>query len=66
MEWLGIGLHGSRTAAPGIDAGEFAGALLRVLRDENIHSRSLEMKSLCKGGEGRVVAHDRIVEFALT
>ncbi|KAJ6122878.1 hypothetical protein N7512_005343 [Penicillium capsulatum] len=65
VEWLGIGVHGSRSAAPGIDAGEFAKALLRVLRDESIHSRSLAMKGICKATEGRVVAHDRIVEFAL-
>lgn len=63
VEWLGIGINGSRTAAPGIDAAEFSTALLQVLRDENIRSRSFAIKELCNQGEGRVVAHDQIVDF---
>ncbi|KAF3390421.1 hypothetical protein F1880_009304 [Penicillium rolfsii] len=64
VEWLGIGLNGSKTAAPGVEAGEFSKALLDVLGDEGILARSAAVKDLCKG-EGRLEAHDRIVEFCL-
>lgn len=64
VEWLGIGLNGSRTAAPGVEAGELSKVLLDVLDDEGIRARSAAVKNLCKG-EGRIEAHDRIVEFCL-
>ncbi|OOQ81693.1 hypothetical protein PEBR_42778 [Penicillium brasilianum] len=62
VEWLGIGINGSRSAAPGVKADEFSKALLHVLSDEGIHAKSAAVKKLCKG-EGRIEAHDRIVEF---
>jgi UDP:flavonoid glycosyltransferase YjiC (YdhE family) len=64
VEWLGIGLNGSRTAAPGVEAREFSKVLLDVLADEEIRTRAATVKNLCKG-EGRIEAHDRIVEFCL-
>lgn len=64
VEWLGIGLNGSRTAAPGAEAKEFSKALLHVLGDEGIRAKSAAVKGLCKG-EGRIEAHDRIVEFCM-
>lgn len=63
VEWLGIGINGSRTAAPGIDATEFSKALLQVLRDENIRRKAGAIKDLCAKEEGRVIAHDQIVDF---
>lgn len=63
VEWLGIGINGSKTAAPGIDAKEFSKALLQVLRDENIRLKAGAIKNLCTKEEGRVTAHDRIVDF---
>ncbi|KAJ5153391.1 uncharacterized protein N7482_009869 [Penicillium canariense] len=65
VEWLGIGLNGSRTAAPGVEAGEFSRALLQVLSDAGIRAKSAAVKDLCGGSEGRVQAHDRIVQFCL-
>ncbi|KAJ5692625.1 hypothetical protein N7462_002048 [Penicillium macrosclerotiorum] len=65
VEWLGIGLHGSKTAAPEIEATEFSHALLQVLSDERIREKSSAMKHLCKTTEGRVKAHDSIVKFCL-
>ncbi|EPS27025.1 putative UDP-galactose:ceramide 1-beta-galactosyltransferase [Penicillium oxalicum 114-2] len=62
VEWLGIGVNGSRAAAPDIDAEELSQALCRVLTDENIRSRARAVKTLCKE-EGRVKAHDEILEF---
>ncbi|KAJ6114545.1 hypothetical protein N7486_000323 [Penicillium sp. IBT 16267x] len=65
VEWLGIGVHGSRKAAPRIDAVEFSHALETVLRDKIIHAKVATMRDVCKTTEGRVQAHDRIADFAL-
>lgn len=63
VEWLGIGINGSRTAAPDLDAAEFSKALIQILRDEKIRSKASAMKDLCSKNEGRVIAHDQIVDF---
>lgn len=63
VEWLGIGVHGSRTAAPKIEASELSSALLRVLKDKRIQSRARAIGDLCRTTEGRVVAHDQIVQY---
>jgi len=65
VEWLGIGVHGSRKAAPGIDAEEFSHALETVLGDKNIHTKAAAIRDICKTTEGRVLAHDKIADFAL-
>ncbi|KAK9860811.1 hypothetical protein MYU51_006101 [Penicillium brevicompactum] len=64
VEWLGIGLHGSRKVAPKIGATELSSALLRVLRDKGIQSRAKAIGDLCKTTEGREFAHDQIVQYA--
>jgi hypothetical protein len=33
VEWLGIGVYGSRHATPGVDARELSTALIKVLAD---------------------------------
>ncbi|KAJ5668484.1 uncharacterized protein N7477_007054 [Penicillium maclennaniae] len=63
VEWLGIGINGSRTSAPGIDATEFAKALIQILRDADMRSKANVMKEICSKTEGRVMAHDQIVDF---
>lgn len=65
VEWLGIGVHGSRKTAPGIDAEELSQAMETALQDENIRAKSAAMRDICKTTEGRVLAHDRIADFAL-
>lgn len=64
VEWLGIGLHGSRVVAPKIAAPELSSALLRVLKDTGIQSRARAIGDICKTTEGRVFAHDQIVAYA--
>ncbi|KAJ6146040.1 hypothetical protein N7497_008022 [Penicillium chrysogenum] len=64
VEWLGIGLHGSRNVAPKINGLELCLALLRVLKDKEIQRRARAIGDLCKTTEGRVVAHDQIVQYA--
>jgi hypothetical protein len=56
-------MHGSRNVAPKIGASELSSALLRVLRDTGIQSRARAIGDLCKATEGRVVAHDHIVQY---
>ncbi|CAG7921777.1 unnamed protein product [Penicillium olsonii] len=64
VEWLGIGLHGSRQVAPRMAASELSSALLRVLKDKGIQSRARRIGEICKVTEGRVFAHDQIVQYA--
>ncbi|CAG8905539.1 unnamed protein product [Penicillium egyptiacum] len=64
VEWLGIGLHGSRNVAPKINGLELSLALLRVLKDKGIQRQARAIGDLCKMTEGRVVAHDHIVQYA--
>ncbi|KAJ5520442.1 UDP-glucuronosyl/UDP-glucosyltransferase [Penicillium fimorum] len=64
VEWLGIGLHGSRNVAPKINGSVLSSALLRVLKNKGIHTRARAIGELCKTTEGRIVAHDQIVQYA--
>ncbi|OQE18833.1 hypothetical protein PENFLA_c020G05271 [Penicillium flavigenum] len=64
VEWLGIGLHGSRNVAPKINGLELSLALLRVIKGKGIQRRARAIGDLCKRTEGRVVAHDQIVQYA--
>lgn len=67
VEWLGIGVYGSRKAAPGVEATEFSRALLRILDDGEEASRmSVKAKELAviagKVG-GRKKASEKIIEL---
>lgn len=64
VEWLGIGVHGSRKSAPEIEATEFAAAIEKALFDERIRSKAASIRDLCKETEGRTVAYDMIAKFA--
>ncbi|KAJ5780651.1 hypothetical protein N7457_005811 [Penicillium paradoxum] len=64
VEWLGIGLHGSRTMAPKINGTELSSALIHVLKDKGIQARARAIRDLCKTTEGRSFAHDQIVQYA--
>jgi UDP:flavonoid glycosyltransferase YjiC (YdhE family) len=63
-EWLGIGAHGSRGAAPSVEASEFSKALTRALDDEKIISRAKEIGNLCRKAEGRELACERLSDWA--
>jgi hypothetical protein len=43
---------------------ELSLALLRVLKDKEIQRRARAIGDMCKTTEGRVVAHDQIVQYA--
>ena len=63
VEWLGIGAHGNRKAAPSVEASEFAKALTRALEDEKMISRAKEIGKLCGKLEGREVACEKISDW---
>ncbi len=66
-EWLGIGLWGSRKAAPGAEAAEFADALGTVVGDggegKRIFERSRELGAVCKKAGGRKTAAAVVVDL---
>jgi len=67
-EYRGIGIYGNRSAAPDIDADEFAAALSRLVgpgsEAQGYKSRALEISGLCRAAGGRRAAVDRILELA--
>jgi hypothetical protein len=67
VEYLGIGIYRSRTAAPRVEAGEVSRALMRVLGDgEEALSMMQKAKQLAEiSGRvgGRVKACEKIVEL---
>jgi UDP:flavonoid glycosyltransferase YjiC (YdhE family) len=67
VEWLGIGIYGSRTAAPRVDAWELSRALIRVLGDGDeavqMNQRARELAALCGRYGGRLKACEKIIEI---
>jgi len=66
VEFLGVGLYGSKSSAPRIGAEEFAEKVgVMVGEGEGavrIKRRARELGVLCGGREGRIVAAERILE----
>jgi UDP:flavonoid glycosyltransferase YjiC (YdhE family) len=65
VEYLGVGLWGSKTSAPAINGPELGKALTRVLHSEESSSMQEKAKSIAsKLGtkEGRVVAYEKMIE----
>jgi UDP:flavonoid glycosyltransferase YjiC (YdhE family) len=67
VEYLGIGLWGSRKSAPGWDARELGDAMVKVVQDSEI-SRAMrrkaeELSRICRKQEGRKVAAKKIIEM---
>jgi hypothetical protein len=67
VEWLGIGVYGSRTAAPRVDAWELSRALLKVLGDGdeavNMSQKAKELAGICGHVGGRIKACQKIIEI---
>ena len=67
VEWLGIGVYGSRGAAPGVQAGELSRALMRVLGDGKegamMKVKARELAELAGKAGGRRKACEKIIEF---
>jgi hypothetical protein len=64
VEYLGIGVFANKKAAPRAETRELEAALVKVVEDESIRKRADEVAEVCRTrGEGRVVAHDCIVQM---
>jgi hypothetical protein len=66
VEFLGIGVWGSRTAAPRVEASELARALVKVIDSDETASIAQKAKVLSESlgdVEGRVVACEKIIEM---
>ncbi|KAH8881786.1 UDP-Glycosyltransferase/glycogen phosphorylase [Thozetella sp. PMI_491] len=64
VEYLGIGRFANKQSAPRASAPELEEALIHVLGDVKMRRRAEELADACRRhGEGRVIAHDRIVEL---
>ncbi|TVY46445.1 Glycosyltransferase sdnJ [Lachnellula occidentalis] len=67
VEYLGIGIYGSRSAAPRIEAGELSRALSRVLGDgkeaSSMRYKAKELAEISGRVGGRVKACEKIIEL---
>ncbi|GLB06732.1 hypothetical protein AtubIFM57258_002048 [Aspergillus tubingensis] len=66
VEYLGIGIWGSRRSAPGVSGEELGNALLRVMADSD-ESYAMRMRAMQVSGQlpfkdGRVVAYEKLLE----
>ena len=67
VEWLGIGVYGSRSAAPSVESQELSQALLKVLGDGveavQLKQRAKELAEISGKVGGRKKAFDKIIEI---
>jgi UDP:flavonoid glycosyltransferase YjiC (YdhE family) len=70
VEYLGIGVYGSRTAAPRVDAWELSRALIKVLGDSDeaimMNQKAKKLAVICGKVGGRVKACEKIIEILET
>ena len=70
IDYLGIGVIGSRSSAPHVDGLEFGQALRSVVdggsTSDAIRKKAQSLGIVCQRKEGRVVACERIIEAANT
>lgn len=64
-EYLGIGAFGNRRGAPDAEADEFSSSLLKVLGNEKMKARALELAKQSKKRGGAKAASDKILELAV-
>lgn len=63
-EYFGIGVFANKKAAPFAETKELLAGLRKVVGSSEIQTKALQVQGLCKSrGEGRVVAHDQIVDY---
>ena len=69
IEYLGIGIYGNKTAAPGASTEEFGNALSAILLDKSdksqrMHERAKTLGDLCQKSGGRKYACDVLFKEA--
>ena len=67
VEWLGIGVYGSRSAAPSVESQELSRALMRVLSDgieaTKIRQQAKKLSDISQRVGGRKKAYEKIIEI---
>lgn len=67
VEYLGVGVHGSREAAPGVEAGEMFRAVMRILGESEmaveVRQRASELRVKCSAYGGRKRAAEVVAEL---
>jgi UDP:flavonoid glycosyltransferase YjiC (YdhE family) len=70
VEWLGIGVHGSRKSAPSVESGELSRAVLKVLGDSpdsvRMKQKARELAEITGRIGGRKRACEKIIELLET
>jgi len=70
VEWLGVGINGNRSVAPGVDAAEFGQALTRIVGTGNealsFRAAANALAEDCRRYEGRVLACEKVLEQSCT
>lgn len=61
-EWIGIGVYGNKTCAPGINGKELSRALVNVMSNNECHDKAAVLKERCRT-PGRVVGCEKLVEL---
>lgn len=61
-EWIGIGMYGNKTCAPGINGKELSRALVNVMSNNSYHEKAAMLKERCRT-PGRVVGCEKLVEL---
>ncbi|KAJ8085589.1 hypothetical protein PM082_004407 [Marasmius tenuissimus] len=67
VEYLGVGIYGSKACSPRVEAGEFGHALARVVDSEaeQYRAKARELRDVCwKRGGGREIGAKKVLELA--
>lgn len=67
VEYLGVGLWGSRKSAPSWDANELSDAMVKVVKESEfsrtMRRKAKELAEICQREDGRKVAARKIYEM---
>lgn len=61
-EWIGIGVYGNKTCAPGINGKDLSRALVNLMSNNLYHEKAAILKERCRT-PGRVVGCEKLVEL---
>ena len=68
VEYRGIGIHGNKKVAPGMEANEFGAAVTKLVRpgkeSEGFRTRAKAVAELCRKAGGKRAAVDKLLDIA--
>ena len=66
-EYLGIGIYGNKSVAPGIEAAKFGMAVARLIqpgkKSEGFRTRAKAIAEACRKAGGKKTAVDKLIEI---